>query len=86
MFWISCCCLCCMQVELYEHAQIMGNLMSKGPVPGVDTYCIYGAGNQACSGQHVVASMWCQIFCYSGILLSLCLSFLFFCAFRRSSL
>jgi hypothetical protein len=31
-----------LQVELYEHAQILGNLMSKGPVPGVETYCIYG--------------------------------------------
>lgn len=29
--------------ELFDQAQVLGQLLSKGPVPGVDTHCVYGA-------------------------------------------
>ena len=56
------------QAELYEHSQILGNLIGKGPVPGVETYCIYGAcraestdANLCTSAPHQATPGWCSM-------------------------
>lgn len=60
-----------LQVDLYEHAQILGNLISKGPVPNVETHCIYGEHLNQQALQPQPPSGWQPLPC-SSCLIRLC--------------
>jgi hypothetical protein len=48
-----------MQAVLYSDVHTLDNLMSQGPIPGVQTYCIYGTVvmSSAHSVHHTTAFM-----------------------------